>query len=123
MRQNLEFWAALALLPPASRRRAIDDAIESFGLTDLAGDRCDRISMGQRQRVRLAATFIHEPALILLDEPHTSLDDPALTLLGLALDAHHARGGASLWCAPAASQASIDSDASWIVEDGLARRA
>jgi heme ABC exporter ATP-binding subunit CcmA len=123
VRQNLEFWAALGLLTAAARKEAIDRTIAGFGLTELAARRCDRISMGQRQRVRLATTFIHEPTLILLDEPHTSLDDPALELLRQALEAHHDRGGTSLWCAPASSQAAIESDASWIIDAGLARRA
>ena len=121
VRQNLEFWGALALLPRERSGPTIDAAIEDFGLSELAGNRCDRISMGQRQRVRLAATFIHAPSLILLDEPHTSLDDPALELLRRALDAHHERGGTSLWCAPASTQASIESEFSWVVEEGLVR--
>jgi heme ABC exporter ATP-binding subunit CcmA len=123
VRQNLEFWASLALLPKNESRLAVDRAIENFGLADLAKNRCDRISMGQRQRVRLAVTFIHRPKLVLLDEPHTSLDDPALQLLTTALDEHHAAGGTSLWCAPASSQASIESEMSWIVDEGLVRPA
>lgn len=119
VRQNLEFWGALALLPRTRSAAAIDEAIQDFGLSDLAANRCDRISMGQRQRVRLAATFLHEPSLVLLDEPHTSLDDPALELLRRALDAHHGRGGTSLWCAPASTQASIESEHSWVVEEGV----
>jgi ABC-type multidrug transport system ATPase subunit len=122
VRQNLEFWGALALLPRDRSKAAIDEAIEDFGLTELAGNRCDRISMGQRQRVRLATTFLHQPTLVLLDEPHTSLDDPALELLRRALDAHHDRGGTSLWCAPASTQASIESEYSWIVDEGLVRQ-
>ena len=37
--------------------------------------------MGQRQRVRLAMAFLHRPRIVLLDEPHTSLDDDGLALL------------------------------------------
>ncbi len=122
VRQNLEFWGALALLKGSERRDRLDSTITEFGLDDLAESRTDRISMGQRQRVRLAMTFIHRPTVILLDEPHTSLDDPALELLRLALDAHHARGGTSLWCAPASTQAAIETDVSWHIQDGLAIR-
>jgi ABC-type multidrug transport system ATPase subunit len=122
VRQNLEFWASLALLPKPELRLSVEQAIENFGLADLAKNRCDRISMGQRQRVRLAVTFIHNPRLVLLDEPHTSLDDPALELLATALDKHHAAGGTSLWCAPASSQASIESEMSWIVDEGIVRQ-
>ncbi len=69
--------------------------------------------MGQRQRVRLAMTFLHDPDVVLLDEPHTSLGDEALELLSGALDEHHGRGGAALWCAPARAQVGCEIDAAF----------
>ena len=123
VRQNLEFWASLALLTRARRAAAVDAAVITFELQEIELSRVDRISMGQRQRVRLAMTFLHEPSVVLLDEPQTSLDDEALALLLAALDTHRARGGTALWCAPTRPQADIDADASFWVEDGLVRRA
>lgn len=118
-RRNLEFWARIALLPRGRRERAVDAAVRRFQLEEFEGGRVDRISMGQRQRVRLAITFLHEPDVVLLDEPHTSLDDSALALLGEALDDHHYRGGTSLWCAPRRAQADPDADAAFEVRDGV----
>jgi heme ABC exporter ATP-binding subunit CcmA len=123
VRQNLDFWGGLALLAGAPRREATARALTDFDLTALEHRRVDRISMGQRQRVRLAATFLHAPDLVLLDEPNTSLDDESLALLRAALDAHHARGGAWLWCAPAVTTAEPAVDVSFVVEDGAVRRA
>ena len=123
VRQNLDFWASLALLTGSRRTAAVDAAIEAFELDEMERSRVDRISMGQRQRVRLAMTFLHEPSVVLLDEPSTSLDDHALGLLGRALDAHRGRGGSAVWCAPAGGQAGIAADASFWVEDGLVARA
>lgn len=121
VRQNLEFWAALALLGPAGAEAAVQRSLERFELADLERSRCDRISMGQRQRARLAATFLHDPALVLLDEPHTSLDDDALSLLRAALDDHHARGGATLWCAPSDRQADLGAaDVRFTIDAGQA---
>jgi heme ABC exporter ATP-binding subunit CcmA len=122
VRQNLEFWASLALLAGARRTAAVNGAVAAFELEPMERSRVDRISMGQRQRVRLAMTFLHEPSVVLLDEPHTSLDDEALALLRTALDSHHDRGGTTLWCAPSSTQAEIDADVSFWVEDGLVRR-
>ena len=93
----------------------------TFDLEEMERSRVDRISMGQRQRVRLAMTFLHEPSVVLLDEPHTSLDDEALDLLRAALDSHRERGGTALWCAPSSAQAEIDADVSFWVDDGLVR--
>jgi ABC-type multidrug transport system ATPase subunit len=118
-RQNLEFWAALALLPRRERTSAVDRALDRFDLRPLERARVDRISMGQRQRVRLAATFLHDPDVVLLDEPHTSLDDEALTLLRAALAELHDRRGTSLWCAPSRALAAIEADAAYVVADGI----
>ena len=59
--------------------------------------------MGQRQRLRLAMAFLHEPRLALLDEPATSLDDAGLELLAGVVSGFVANGGTVLWCAPAAA--------------------
>ena len=56
--------------------------------------------MGQRQRVRLAMAFMHEPDLVLLDEPLNSLDERGADLLRDCLAETTGRGGAVIWCAP-----------------------
>ena len=100
VRQNLEFWAGLALLPRERRARAVDELMSRFKLDELASRRVDRMSMGQRQRVRLATTFVHDPEVVLLDEPATSLDDEGTAIVVEVLAELAARGGAAIWCAP-----------------------
>lgn len=117
VRQNLDFWAALAFMPRSRRRPAVARAVERFGLTDLATRRTDRLSLGQRQRVRLAMTFLHAPRLVLLDEPSASLDDEGVTLLLRAVDDHAAAGGTTIWCAPA-RQTEVRSDHAFVLRDG-----
>ena len=56
--------------------------------------------MGQRQRVRIAMTFLHRPALILLDEPANSLDEEGCALLVGAVEEHQASGRSTIWCSP-----------------------
>ncbi len=115
--QNLEFWAGVALVEPRRRQQLIEAALARFELTTLAKARVDRVSTGQRQRVRLAMTFLHEPDLVLLDEPHNSLDEHALELLDDALGVLSGRGGAALWCSPARTTA-IRTDAAYRLQDG-----
>jgi heme ABC exporter ATP-binding subunit CcmA len=99
--RHLDLWARLSLLPREERERATASALERFELRELAGRRVDRISMGQRQRVRLALTFLHRPRVVLLDEPWNSLDDDGSQLLRDALAEHMGAGGVAVCCVPA----------------------
>lgn len=100
VRQNLDFWARLALLSRAGAGDAVRDALAQFSLIELADARADRISLGQRQRVRLALAFLHTPQLVLLDEPANSLDDDGLRLTADAIRSLNRRGGIAIWCSP-----------------------
>ncbi len=66
----------------------------AFELGELAEQRVDRMSMGQRQRLRIAMTFLPEPEVVLLDEPLTSLDAEGAALLERAVETLLAREGA-----------------------------
>jgi ABC-2 type transport system ATP-binding protein len=96
VQQNLSFWAGLAGLRRRHRERRIGEVLAEFDLGELAQRRVERLSMGQRQRVRLAMTFLHEPRLVFLDEPRTSLDEMGVSLLAGALNRLASQGGAAL---------------------------
>ena len=101
VRGHLEYGVRIAFVPRARRREAVDEALVRFGLTDLVTRRADRLSQGQRQRLRLALTVVHDPKVLLLDEPRNSLDDEGLAMLVGAIDAVVAAQGAVVWCSPA----------------------
>ncbi len=98
--QHLEYWARLAFVPPSERRPAISLALTRFELEDVARRRADRISMGQRQRLRLALTVVHGPSLLLLDEPWNSLDGEGIELVNRTIAGFVANGGSALMCVP-----------------------
>lgn len=100
VRNHLRLWARLALLPEPKVEGAIESVVEQAGLAELLPMRADRLSMGQRQRLRLAMTFLHSPDLVLLDEPLNSLDDAGAATLRECIDDVLARSGAVLWCSP-----------------------
>jgi ABC-2 type transport system ATP-binding protein len=118
--KNLDFWAALALIPRSRRPEVIRRAIDRFGLSELAGRRVDRMSMGQRQRVRLAITFIHDPKVVLLDEPHTSLDDDGMALVAGALERLRDEGGTGIWCSPKVQETNVSLDGAYLIDGGKA---
>jgi ABC-type multidrug transport system ATPase subunit len=98
--QHLRYWGRLALMPEDRLRAATASTLERFELEHLAGRRVDRLSMGQRQRVTLALAFLHDPALILFDEPWNSLDSEGIELVDAAVRSFAAAGGSGLVCVP-----------------------
>jgi ABC-2 type transport system ATP-binding protein len=117
-RGQLEFWARIALVERDRRRSRVEQAIEEFELLELAEQRVDRMSMGQRQRLRIAMTFLTDPEIVLLDEPLTSLDAEGTVVLSRAIDALVARHGALLWCSPSGEHLEQEFDSRLMLEQG-----
>lgn len=74
VRQNLEVFAHLYRVPSERRRSAVDRAMKIAQLTERAATRVDHLSGGMRRRLLVARGLVHEPELVLLDEPTVGLD-------------------------------------------------
>jgi len=116
--RHLDLWARLALLDADARAAAIRSAHAQFDLRELGDLRVDQLSMGQRQRVRLALVFLHAPRLVLLDEPATSLDADALELVRRAVDDLARRGGTCLAVVPDGADTGLDIGRALVLRDG-----
>lgn len=118
VRQQLDYWARLAYVPRDRREELVASALRQFGLQELAERRVDRMSMGQRQRIRLAMAFLHEPSVLLLDEPRNSLDDEGYELLAEQIAHARGRGAAVLWCSPRGEDRVLACDVGYALEQG-----
>jgi len=78
-RENLRFFGKLYGLDHLDRR--VSDALDLARLSDRADDRAGSFSRGLRQRLALERALLHQPRLVLLDEPFTGLDDESAQVL------------------------------------------
>jgi len=91
-RDNLNFFAALYSLIGAKARQAITDALSLVGLSDRAGDKVGTFSGGMKRRLNLAAALLHDPQILLLDEPTVGVDPQSRNAIFENLEALKKRG-------------------------------
>lgn len=125
------YGAWLMRVPRAERTEAVNRAIELVGLSDRRTDRLTVLSSGLRQRALLARTLVHDPTVVLLDEPTAAVDPEQRTEIRRTIrllaadrvvvfsthlieDVEHAadhalvlQHGTSAWCGPAADLVAI----------------
>ena len=75
--EYLEFVAGLWSVPPAAAASRAQDFLERLGLWPHRAERCEGFSRGMRQKTVLAGALLHDPRLLILDEPLTGLDAAA----------------------------------------------
>ena len=91
-RDNLIFFAALYSLVGAKARQAINEALSLVGLSDRAGDKVETFSGGMKRRLNLAAALLHDPQILLLDEPTVGVDPQSRNAIFENLEALKKRG-------------------------------
>jgi ABC-2 type transport system ATP-binding protein len=94
---QLAYFGRLHGLDGGAARHAASSWLERLGLADRAEAKVEELSHGNQQRVQLAAALVHEPELLVLDEPFAGLDPVAVQTLADVLRAEAARGAAVLF--------------------------
>jgi ABC-2 type transport system ATP-binding protein len=80
-REFLQFIADMYGMPRAHGLRRMDEVIKIFGLDEFVDDLTERYSHGMRQRTVFAAALLHEPKVLIVDEPTVGLDPQSVRLL------------------------------------------
>jgi heme exporter protein A len=81
-RENLSLAAALHGLDPAASEARIERLLDAVGMSNRGDDRVAELSAGMKQRIDICRAVLHEPDLLLLDEPDAHLDDEARVQVG-----------------------------------------
>jgi ABC-2 type transport system ATP-binding protein len=82
VREQIRYFARLSGLSRAAAQHRTQAVIDRVGLGELAGLRVEQLSHGNQQRMQLAVALVHEPELLILDEPFAGLDPLGVVALG-----------------------------------------
>ena len=110
-------------IPADVRSARIAELSEKFQLTDALAQQVSGYSHGMKQRLALIAAFLHEPRLILMDEPFVGLDPQASHLLKEMMREHCERGGATFFSTHVLDVAERLCDKIAIIKNGKLLRA
>jgi len=92
--ENLGFYAKLLGL--GEQRRSLEERLSEVGLAGRGHEPVRNYSRGMQQRLAIARAFLHDPEILLLDEPFTGLDQAGTEFLGNYLRLAHSRGKTSI---------------------------
>jgi sodium transport system ATP-binding protein len=95
-REILEYFGRLYDVPRPRLARRIAELTERFDMARLMGRRCGSLSTGEKQRVSLARALVHDPPVLILDEPSSGLDVVASRFVAEVLSDSRDRGRAIL---------------------------
>ena len=95
--EQLAYFARLHGVEASAARAAATPWLERLDLADRAGEKVEALSHGNQQRAQLAAALLHEPELLVLDEPFAGLDPVAVQTLAEVLRGEAERGAAVLF--------------------------
>jgi sodium transport system ATP-binding protein len=104
-RETLSYFGRLHGLEPEELQRRTEAILDRFGMREYADARCESLSTGQRQRVSIARAVLHDPPVLILDEPTTGLDVLASSAMIEFIESRRAAGTCVLFSTHVLSEA------------------
>jgi heme ABC exporter ATP-binding subunit CcmA len=114
LHENLTLFATMY----GVARTRVDEAVDALGLGEHAGAPVDALSAGLKRRAAVARALLHEPALLLLDEPYANLDDHAAEIVSGAIRAWRAPGRTAVIATHGAKKVKGWADAGVVLQRG-----
>ena len=115
----IEYIARLKGMRGSMLRKKVKDWLEKIELPDIQNKRCEELSKGMQQKVQFLAAIIHDPELIILDEPFTGLDPVNAKVIGEIIDELHQDGRTILFSTHVLPQAEQICDRIVMIDRGL----
>jgi len=104
-RETLAYFGKLHGIEPGELGRRIDAMLDRFGMREYADARCESLSTGQKQKVSIARAVLHDPPVLILDEPTTGLDVLASASMIEFIESRRAAGTCVLFSTHVLSEA------------------
>lgn len=117
-RETLAYFGELHGLKPDELELAVAKAIADFDLSSFVDGRCESLSTGQKQRVSIARAVVHDPPVLILDEPTTGLDIMASSDMIEFIESRREAGRCVLFSTHILSEAERLCDRIGVVYDG-----
>ena len=117
-RDQVAYFGELSGMRRGEARDAADRWLAELGLAERAGDRVEALSLGNQQRVQLAAALVQGPDLLVLDEPFSGLDPLGVDVLSTVLAREVARGAAVVFSSHQLELVERTCDVVTIVDEG-----
>ncbi len=116
--ENLNFWAGMYNIPRSETAKRITTTLDLVGLTNRASDRVDEYSGGMQRRLNIAVGLLHQPRLLILDEPTVGVDPQSRNTIMAGVETLHQEGLAVLYTTHYMEEAERLCDRIGIMDEG-----
>ncbi len=115
----LHYMAELKGLKPSDVNKQIDDWLERVELSDVRTQKCEELSKGMQQKIQFVAAVLHEPELLILDEPFSGLDPVNAQLLNRIIRELHDAGTTIIFSTHVLHQAELICERIFLINKGV----